>query len=81
MNTYVNIHVDKTENFHAEVRRSLEGNISLSFGGNVIFCTPEQAMKFATQILNGTLNLPPEKEESADKAEAAEQETDMPCPF
>lgn len=60
------VHLDKDESYDVDVRHSLEGKVSLGIRDICLFCTPEQALKLAADILQGVLSLPPltEKEQA-----------------
>ncbi len=65
------VHLNRDDSYGVDVRHSLAGAVSLSLTGDLtIFCTPEQALKLASDIISGVLSLPkqtPEEQAEADK--------------
>ena len=73
MTTSTNIHM-QNEPLTADVKRSLYGDVCISIGAVLsVFCKPEQAMQFASDILQGVLSLPTEE-----KTVATEQSEEQP---
>lgn len=74
MTNSISVHLDKKEEYEVSVKHSLFGAVSISLRYLDIFCTPEQAMKLASDILQGVLSLPKLTEaEQAEKVKEFEE--------
>ncbi len=76
MTQLTSVHLEKDDNYTATVSRSSDGTVWIHLGNLTIFCTPEQALKLASDINDGMTSLP-----TLEEAKAREEELKKICPF